>query len=163
MMTITEALVAEHAAFLTVFEHMESLLPQLGTVQEAQMLAGLAERLLQHHGAMENDLAYAALDHVLADKGRLDRLHQEHKEIDERLEKVRKAHDISEARRLLRAALQASREHFKFEEEHVFPVIERSLRGDALAELGHAWLKQREDLIGLAEASPAQTARRART
>ncbi len=160
MITITEALVAEHAAFLTVFEQMESLLPQLGTVEEAKILAGLAEHLLQHHGAMENDLAYAALDHVLADKGRLARLHQEHKEIDDRLHGARKARDLSEARRLLRAALHATREHFRFEEEHVFPVIERSLRHDALAELGNAWLRQHEPLATPVEPRPAVTASR---
>ncbi len=127
---------------MTVFEQMDQLLPRLGTVAEARLLAGLAEGLLRDHGDMEKNLAYAALDHALADRGRLDRLYEEHQEIDGRLERARSARNLADARRLLRAALQAAREHFKYEEEHVFPVIERSLRRDALDELGNAWLRQ---------------------
>ena len=90
----------------------------------------------------ETDLAYLALDHVLEHNGELKRMHQEHQEIDDHLRKVHTAKTCAEARRLLKSALTTSREHFRGEERHVFPLLEKSLRPETLAALGKHWLQR---------------------
>ena len=115
-MTITEALVAEHNTFLIVFDQIERVLPGLVTPTELRTMAGIVERLLESHAKTEANLAYLALDHVLEHNGELKRMHQDHHEIDDRLRKVQTAKTCGEGRRLLQAALLASRDHFQLEE-----------------------------------------------
>ncbi len=135
-MNITEALVLEHRVFATVFNQIERAVPGMNTISEVRRLAGIVEALLAEHGATETNLAYLALDHVMHDRGRLDRLHQDHREIDERLQQIESAGTCDEARRLFAAALQATREHMEFEEQNVFPLLEQVVDPATLAELG---------------------------
>jgi len=141
-MKITEALIAEHSIFLAVFDQIEKALPSLSTPMEIRTMAQVVEGMLTEHAKTETDLAYLALDHALANKGRLDRMHQEHHEIDGRLNKVHAASTCSEGRRLLQGALSAAREHFRAEEKGVFPLIEKTLEPATLVDLGTAWLKR---------------------
>ena len=143
-MKITETLVTEHRIFLGVFEQIDRLLPGVRTVAEIRRLARLVEGLLERHGSDETELAYLALDHVLQDRGRLDRLHQEHQEIDAALREVQTAPNGSTARRLLATALLAARNHFRFEEQFVFPLLEKTLEPGTLAELGTDWRQRAE-------------------
>jgi iron-sulfur cluster repair protein YtfE (RIC family) len=106
------------------------------------MLAGLVEALLRDHGDVETDLAFIALDHALYDKGRLHRLHEDHEEIDDRLKRVQAATNLSDARRLLRLALLASRQHFRREERIIFPLIEKELQEETLTKLGGVRMRQ---------------------
>ena len=142
-MKITEALVAEHTIFLGVFDQIERALPSLATPAEVRTMASIVQGLLEGHAKTETDLAYLALDHVLEQNGELKRMHQEHQEIDDRLRKVHTAQTCAEGRRLLKAAILASREHFRGEERSVFPLLERSLREETLSELGSTW-RQRQ-------------------
>jgi len=139
-MTITDALRTEHAIYLRVFDEIEQALPSLTTPSEVTTMARIIEGLLQNHARREAGLAYLALDHVLANAGELDRMHQEHQEIDERLRKVYTAKTVAEARRLLKSALNSSREHFRMEELQVFPLLERTLKPETLVELGREWV-----------------------
>jgi hemerythrin-like domain-containing protein len=148
-MKITEALVTEHAIFLGVFEEIERALPDCATLSELRTMAGIVERLLRPHAEAESNLAYAALDQALAERGLLDRLYQDHQEIDASLKNVSRARTGAEARQLLEAALRAAREHFLYEERKVFPLLEQWLQGESLAELGRVWLQERT------EASPS--------
>jgi hemerythrin-like domain-containing protein len=136
MVNITEVLTTEHAVFLTVFDQIERALPKLKRLEEAKMLAGLVEALLQDHGDAETNLAFVALDHALDQKGQLNRLHQDHDEIDDRLRRVKTVTKLPDARRLLKAALLASRQHFRREERTIFPLIEKMLQKETLAGLG---------------------------
>jgi hemerythrin-like domain-containing protein len=142
MILITETLITEHAVFLTVFDQIGRALPKLKRLEEAKMLAGLVEALLRNHGAVETDLAFVALDHALYHKGQLNRLHEDHEEIDGRLKRVQTATSLTDARRLLKAALAASRLHFRHEEQAVFPLIEKVLQKETLTELGKARMRQ---------------------
>ncbi len=141
-MRITDTLRAEHAIFLRVFDHIERALPSLATPAEVRTMAGIVEALLEGHARTETDVAYLALDHVLAENGELKRMHQEHHEIDERLRKVHTAGTCAEARRLLKVALATTREHFRGEEQNVFPLLERSLQAETLLELGRDWMRR---------------------
>jgi len=142
MTTITTTLVTEHAIFCTVFDQIERLLPGLESTRKVSLLSTLVEGLLGKHAETETDLAYAALDQVLAEKGKLDRLHQDHKEIDNNYRQVQSAGSLAEAQRLLKKALAASREHFRYEERVVFPLLERVLPGETLNDLGEASLRK---------------------
>jgi hypothetical protein len=142
MMKITDALIAEHVAFSGVFDQIERLLPKAQTVDEVKLLGSLVEGLLGGHAETEQDLAYAAVDHVLEDKNQLRRMHQDHQEIDAHLNRVQAATDLVEGQRLLRAAVKASRKHFRSEERTVFPLINQVLRSEMLAELGDAWMQR---------------------
>jgi hemerythrin-like domain-containing protein len=141
-MKITDALVAEHTIFLSVFDQIERVLPSLTSLSEVRTMASVVEGLLQGHSSRETDLAYIALDHVLEHKGELDRMHHEHAELDARLKSIQAATNCTEARRLLKATLGSSREHFRLEEKVLFPLLERSLKTETLRELGRTWLER---------------------
>ena len=71
-------------------------------------------------------------------------LHADHQELDDRLGQVREAPTCEEARRLLRAAMGAAREHFRDEERRLFPAVERALGVGALTALGEAFMRAPE-------------------
>jgi len=142
MALITTTLVTEHAIFCIVFDQIERLLPGLESTREVRLLSTLVEGFLGKHSETETDLAYAALDHALAEKGKLARLHQDHREIDNNFKLVHSASGLAEAQRLLKKALAASREHFRHEEEMIFPLLERVLPRDTLNDLGGASLRK---------------------
>ena len=142
-MNITEALIAEHTIFLGVFDQIERVLPSLATLTEVRTMADIVEGMLRNHAETEANLAYLALDHVLQDKGELQRMHQDHHEIDGRLKKVHTANTCAEARRLLKVAITATREHFRGEERSVFPLLEKLLQEETLTELGQGWMQRR--------------------
>ena len=142
MIPITQALITEHAVFTTVFNKIEHQLPGLRTVDEVKLLGSLVEALLEEHGAAETDLAYAALDHALDHEGRLDKLHEEHHEIDGCLRAVQAATSLTDAKHLLKLALRSTRKHFKREERNVFPLLEQMLHQETLMQLGGGWMEQ---------------------
>jgi hemerythrin-like domain-containing protein len=142
MARITETLIVEHGVFIAVFDEIERVLPTVESVAETKRLAGLVEALLRGHSETETNLAYAALDHILEDRGELNQLHQDHQEIDARLRRLQSTNDCGEARRLLKAALRASREHFLREERTVFPLIDSALSPEAQTALGNACTRQ---------------------
>ena len=120
---ITDILTNEHAMFCSLFDVIDRLLPDVRTVAEVQLLSRLVEGVLSHHADVEQNLAYAALDHALAEKGQLNRLYQDHEEIDNHLRNVTMAREFLEAVQLLKAGLKASREHFRREERTIFPLF----------------------------------------
>ena len=141
-MKITEVLEAEHRVMLIVFDQIERVLPSLEVIREATTLARIVEGMLEGHGQAETDLAYLALDQVLEEKGQLDRLHEEHQEIDANLRRVFSAGSCAEAKRLLATAIASARLHFQFEEQAVFPLLDRALQEDTLTQLA-AEMKRR--------------------
>ncbi|MFO1475871.1 MAG: hemerythrin domain-containing protein [Verrucomicrobiota bacterium] len=143
-MKITDALLAEHVVFHNIFDHMEQALPKLKTVAEVRLLASLMESLLQEHSRTEEELVFAPLAHCLEQIGQRDTFEQEHEEIDGALLKVHEAARVADARRLLTAAVQASRKHFVREERIVFPLAEEFMKSDTLQKLGETWTRRRE-------------------
>jgi len=136
MVTITDALASEHALFCEMFEEIVRLLPDLRTVSEVRVISRLVEGVLLRHANVEQNLAFAALDHALAEKGQLARLHQDHHEIDQRLHQATLARKFPEAVRLLKAGLAASRRHFRREEKMVFPLFQNLFAARDLEVLG---------------------------
>jgi hypothetical protein len=143
MITITEALTAEHGVFCALFDHIESLLPGLRRLAEVKILAGLVEGLLLSHGAAEEDLVLVALDRVLPRRGRCEQFYQQHQEIDVRLRQAQTTEGLTHARHLLQTAVLASREHFRHEERFIFPLVERVMSRMQTRKLGLLRIRQR--------------------
>ena len=141
METITKILIMEHAVFCDMFDQIERILAGTKSADEVKALASVVEGLLVSHAETETNLAYSALDHALADKGSLDRLHQDHHEIDDQFQRIHRTTNPAEAQRLLKKALLATREHFQREEKIIFPVLEKTLQPDTLRSLGGKWME----------------------
>ena len=143
MDTITRKLILEHAVFCDVFDQIERVLAGSTSVPEVRLLASVVEGLLRGHGETETNLAYAALDHALADRGALTRLYQDHREIDDHFKRIHRTTEPAEVQLLLKKGLAATREHFRREEKHVFPLLEKTLQPDTLGMLGWKWTESR--------------------
>jgi uncharacterized protein YdcH (DUF465 family) len=141
MTTIIDVLKVEHRVFHRLFHQVESLQPRPQSLAEVRQIGRLIEGLLEAHRDTENSLAYRALDHVLAQRGRLDRLYQDHEEIDSRFHKLQSARDLPEAMRLLTEAVAAMRTHFEHEERVDFPLLEQTLMAETIGQLGTAWME----------------------
>src|ERR1039458_10055057 len=99
-MSITKAIAAEHATFVSMFFQIELLLPGMKSKAEVSNVAGFVERLLADHAQLETIFAFEALDHSVRHTGQLDTTRQEHREMDGRLRAVRRASTCRQARSL---------------------------------------------------------------
>jgi len=142
-MTITEALLAEHAVFHNLFDYAERTVPKLKAVGEVRSLARLMESLLTAHSRTEEELLVQPLEHCLEQIGHCEIFHQEHEEIDRNLELAQMAKSLKQARRCLLAAVASSRKHFDKEERIVFPLAEKHLKARTLTGLWTTWKQQR--------------------
>jgi hemerythrin-like domain-containing protein len=142
-MKITEALLAEHLVFHSMFDHIEAMAPRLKTLVEVKSLAALLESLLKAHSDTEDELFIGPLEHCFEQLGQRDAFLEEHQEIDVSLKSLQKAKQFKTARQLLLAAVSYSREHFDKEERIVFPLAERVLKAKTLTALGQTWMEQR--------------------
>lgn len=143
-MKITEALLAEHVVFHSLFDHIERVAPHLASLAELKVMGGLLTSLLEHHGAVEDELLMAPLEHRLDQLGHREVFHHEHEVIDGFLAQLLKSEDVEAGRKLLMRVVQASRAHFDKEERLVFPMAEQNLSQKTLTELGQQWQAQRQ-------------------
>ena len=143
-MKITEILMAEHAVFHNLFDHIEAALPRTRTLAEVKSLAALVERVMAPHSKTEDDLFIEPLEHCFDQIGQNETFHDEHELIDAELAKVQKMRDLKTAKAILLGAVTASRKHFDKEERVVFPLAERVLKPKTLLALGAEWLEKRE-------------------
>jgi hemerythrin-like domain-containing protein len=142
-MKITEALLAEHLVFHSMFDHIEAMAPRLKTLVEVKSLAALLESLLKAHSDTEDELFIGPLEHCFEQLGQRDAFLEEHQEIDVSLKHLQQAKQFKLARQLLLAAVAYSRKHFDKEERIVFPLAERVLNAKTLTALGQTWMEQR--------------------
>jgi hemerythrin-like domain-containing protein len=142
-MKITEALLAEHTVFHSLFDHLEKTVPKARSLAEIRTLASLLETMLEAHSRTEDELFIAPLEHCFEQIGHRETFHQEHEEIDACLTLVRKAKQSRNAKQSLLAAITCSRKHFDKEERIVFPMAEKLLKSNTLLKLGSDWMEQR--------------------
>ena len=146
-MKITEALLAEHVVFHSLFDHLETILPSLRTLAEVKALGQLLAFLLEGHSRVEDVLIVEPLEHCLEQLGQTETMRQEHQEIDGSLARVSRSRSLKEARRLLLDAVLFSRNHFDQEERLIFPMAEKLLKGRTLAALGESWAEKRKAIV----------------
>jgi hemerythrin-like domain-containing protein len=142
-MKITEALFAEHLVFHHMFDQIEATVPEMKTLAEVQAVAAMMETLLKTHAGTEDDLFLGPLEHCFEQIGQREAFLHEHQEMDGALERVRKATQLEDARKMLLAAVSYSRRHFDKEERIIFPMAERILKKSTLVDLGQVWMDQR--------------------
>src|SRR5258708_22689233 len=142
-MKITDILRAEHTVFHHLFDHIETAAPRLRTLAEVKSLALLMDKVMSPHSQTEDELFIEPLEHCFEEIGHCDTFHQEHELMEATLTRVEKAKTPAEAKRLLLAAIAASRKHFEKEERIVFPMAERVLKAKTLTDLGGQWVKRR--------------------
>jgi hemerythrin-like domain-containing protein len=143
-MKITEALIAEHQVFHSLFDYVERTVPKLKTSAEVKAVAAVMETMLKAHSRTEDELLIAPLEHCIEQMGQAETFHEEHVEIDRSLGQIQKARSVVEARKLLLKAVLASRSHFNKEERILFPLANKVMNNVTLANLGNAWERQRE-------------------
>ena len=146
-MKVTEALVAEHVVFHSLFDHLEAVLPRLKTLAEVKALAELLAFQLEAHSRVEDVLIIEPLEHCFEQLGQTETMSQEHEEIDRGLTQVGKSRSLKEARRLLLQAVLFSRNHFDREERVIFPMAEKLLKGKTLTALGESWAEKRKAIV----------------
>jgi hemerythrin-like domain-containing protein len=144
-MKITDALLAEHAVFHNLFDHIEATLPKLVSLAEIHVLARLLDAALQAHSRVEDQLLIEPLQHCFAQIGQQETFHDEHDEIEEHLKATLQCRNLRTARRLLHTAVVSSRMHFDKEERLVFPMAEKALKSHTLTTLADAWKRQRRE------------------
>ena len=143
-MKITEILMAEHAVFHNLFDHIEAVAPRLRTLAEVKALAAVVEKVHAPHSQTEDDLFIEPLEHCFDQLGQKETFHYEHEQIEATLAKVHKAKTVKAAKKILLGAMAACRKHFDKEERIVFPMAERILKTKTLVELGRQWLQRRD-------------------
>ncbi len=143
-MKITEILMAEHAVFHNLFDHIESVAPRLRTLAEVKALAAVVEKVHEPHSKTEDDLFIEPLEHCFDQIGQKETFHHEHEQIEATLARVQKAKTVKDAKKILLGAMAACRKHFDKEERIVFPMAERILKTKTLVELGKQWLQRRD-------------------
>ena len=146
-MKITEALLAEHLVFHSMFDQIEASAPALKTLAEVKAIAALMEAMLKAHSDTEDELFLGPLEHCFEQIGQRDSFLEEHQEMNDSLHSVQEATRIRVAQQLLLEAVAHSRRHFDREERIVFPLAERVLKEATLTELGQNWMDQRARAI----------------
>ena len=141
-MKITEILMAEHAVFHNLFDHIEATAPRARTLAEVKLLAVVMDKLTAPHSKTEDELFIEPLEHCFDQIGHKETFHDEHEQIEATLDKVHKAKTVKDAKKILLRAIAACRKHFDKEERIVFPMAERILKAKTLTELGAQWLKR---------------------
>jgi hemerythrin-like domain-containing protein len=140
---ITEALLAEHQVFHSLFDYIERVAPSVKSLGEIKSLAALMKAMLDTHSHTEDELFIAPLEHCFEQIGQCETFHQEHDEIEGNLKLIQAAQRLQAARRLLLATVVMSRKHFDKEERIVFPLAERVLKSKTLTVLGESWMERR--------------------
>jgi len=146
-MKITEALLAEHLVFHSMFDQIEAKTPELRTLAEVKTLAAVLESMLKAHSDIEDQLFLGPLEHCFEQFGQRDSFLEEHQVVNEGLHVIQSATRIKPAQRLLLAAVAHCRKHFDREERLVFPLAEQVLKEATLTELGQDWLDQRNRAV----------------
>jgi iron-sulfur cluster repair protein YtfE (RIC family) len=162
-MRITDALRGEHGVFYAQFDRLEQTLDTyalaLIQAQGALLAAGLAP-----HAHIENDVLFPVLENHLGEEGPTRVFRMEHEEIEAKLQELKELQgmhdeiegalarlpqldDVGEARRLVREALYAAREHFAKEENMLFPMAEQILDERTLKALGAQWAERRSVVL----------------
>jgi len=143
-MKITEILMAEHAVFHNLFDHLEKTVPHVKTLAEVKSLAATVETLHRAHANTEDDLFINPLQHCFEQIGQYETFHDEHEEIDQALVELRSAKTLKAGKKSLLTLVAAARNHLDKEERIVFPMAERVLNAKTLTDLGNQWMKRRE-------------------
>ena len=143
-MNILDGLLGEHAALLTVFEHLEQKSSHM-SVDELQEAGALLERLLMAHSVGEDRFLFDAVkaNHGMGVEETLIAMRGEHRVMAAEIATLRACDKAAQGRSQLRRLIESTREHFGVEERVLFAVAARELSREKLEELGDGWKRFR--------------------
>jgi hypothetical protein len=95
-MKITEALMAEHLVFHSMFDQIEARTPELKTLAEVKALAAILESMLKAHSDIEDELFLGPLEHCFEQIGQRDCFLEEHQEVNDGLQVIQTATRIKQ-------------------------------------------------------------------
>jgi len=144
-MQITDAFRLEHQTIRPLLGYMVVKVARLNTREEILVLAGVLEQLLALHGSDEENLLLCVLDHLEEHSGTLTAMNQQHGELDKELRALAKVEALPALRKRFSQLLTAVDEHFRYEEQAVFPLFERHLAPHLLEKLGRA-IRRKADI-----------------
>jgi hemerythrin-like domain-containing protein len=142
-MNILDGLLGEHAAVLTLFEHLEQSVAHMD-LERLHETGALVERVVMVHSIAEDRCLF---DAVSATEGGLRdallAMRSEHKQLAHEFDQLRATVNAAAARGRLMSIFEGAREHFGVEERVLFPLAARQIGPAKLEELGAAWKRQR--------------------
>ena len=142
-MNIIDALIGEHAALLTVLEHIEKF--QAGwQLQQYHEACSLLESLLATHAVLEDELLF---DPITPQSGHfattLQTMNEDHHELRHLVGDLKYSETLPDARRLMNRLIEVTREHFAIEERVLFGLAAAILGAEKLQRLGDEWAARR--------------------
>jgi hemerythrin-like domain-containing protein len=142
-MNILDGLLGEHAAILTLFEHLEQGVARMGLAQ-LQEAGALLERVLMTHAVTEDRYLFDALAPTQGGFHEvLDAMRGEHIQMAQELGLLRACESEAAARGCLARLIDVTREHFEVEERVLFSMAAKRLSGEQLEQLGEGWKRHR--------------------
>ena len=142
-MNILDGLLGEHAAILTLFEHLERSVAHMDLAQ-LQESGTMLERVLMAHSVNEDRYLFDALAPVQGGlQETLEAMRDEHVQMAQELGLLRDCENEVAARGCLSRLIDLTREHFEVEERVLFLLVARHLGSEQLEQLGEGWKRQR--------------------
>jgi len=142
-MNILDGLLGEHAALLTLYEHLEQNAAHMD-LRRLRETGALLERVVMVHSVAEDCFLFDAVP--TAEGGLRDALlamRLEHKQLAQEFDHLRATANEAAARGCLQRIFESVREHFEVEERVLFPFAARQISAEKLEELGSAWKRRR--------------------
>ncbi len=142
-MNIIDALIGEHAALGTVFDHVQKF--QAGwSLQQSKETGALLDALLATHAVLEDDLLFDPLAKTGGRFGEmLQTMREEHDQLRRLVADLKYAETEDEACRALRQIVEVGRDHFAVEERVLFGMAAELLGTARLQRLGEEWAARR--------------------
>jgi hemerythrin-like domain-containing protein len=142
-MNILDGLLGEHAALLTLFEHLEQSAPRMD-VERLHETGVLLERVVMVHSIAEDRFLFDAVPATAGGlRDAMVAMRSEHKRLAQDLGQLRAATNAAVARGSLQRIFDELREHFEVEERVLFETAARQISLEKLMELGSAWKRSR--------------------
>jgi len=142
-MNILDGLLGEHAAIMTLFEHLERSVAHM-SLPQLQESGAMLERVLMAHSVNEDRYLFDALTPVQGGfQETLDAMRDEHVQMAQELGRLRECENEAAARGCLARLIDLTREHFEVEERVLFPLVARHIGSEQLEQLGEGWKRNR--------------------
>jgi hemerythrin-like domain-containing protein len=142
---LTDALLGEHGAIYALFDHVEEIASTASSVGQIHGAMTALEAMVLSHATLEEELLFSALEPQMGRiSGPLAVMHSEHEEMQALLERIEEAEDVGDAVQWISRTLNSARNHFKKEEQVLFPMAEDVLGDETLYRLGAEWAKARK-------------------
>ena len=147
-MKITDALLGEHSAFYMLFDQVEEIATIEGAMGQIRGATTVLAAMVESHATLEEELLFTALEpHMGRDVGPVAQMRADHEELEHLLGQIEEAEDVAQATTLVAQVLSAARNHFRKEEQFLFPMAEKLLGDETLTRLGEAWAGARGVVI----------------